>query len=132
MRRSKVQGSFTDKTFKDCDVTLDGSSFERCRFDNCQLTYGGGVLPVVSGCAFDNCAWGFVDEAAHTIAFMSGFYNGGFDELIEATFHQIRKGAMIEQTESATGPADDKLHGARPIFGLPGPKIFRIPKRRQP
>lgn len=131
MQRSKVQGRFVDKTFKDCDVILDDSSFERCRFEACQLTYGGGTPPVISGCAFNDCAWGFSDAAANTIAFMSGFYNGGFDQLIEATFHQIRKGAMIEQVDGDTDDPDPAMHGARPIFGLTGPKILRLAKRNK-
>lgn len=132
MTRSPVRGRFEDKAFKALEVELDGSSFVRCKFENCKMTYAGGIPPVLSGCQFDDCAWGFAGEAANTIAFLSGFYTGGFEDLVEATFHQIRKGAMITQS-----PADDsgstdrsKLHGARPIFGLPGPRLYKIPKRK--
>lgn len=130
MTRSKVQGSFKAKSFQTCLVDLDGSSFDDCRFSGCQMVYSGGTPPVLANCQFDGCQWSFAGEAANTIAVMSGFYNGGFEDLIEQTFHQIRKGAMITLQEEADVGGTDKLRGARPIFGLPGPKLFKVAKRK--
>jgi len=124
-----VSGQFEDMSFHGRDIALDGSSFLRCRFENCSLVYGGGTLPVLSGCRFDACSWNFTGEAANTVGFLSGLYNGGFEDLIEATFHQIRKGAMITRGE-AGGAGADKWHGAKPVFGLPGPRLFKVPKRK--
>ncbi len=130
MTRSKVHGRFKGRTFQDCDVDLDGSSFVDCRFTGCHMVYAGGALPVLSDCQFDDCSWSFAGEAANTIAFLSGFYNGGLEDLIERTFHQIRKGAMIMQEDAPESKRPDYLHGARPIFGLPGPKLFKVAKRK--
>lgn len=85
---------FTDKTFKDEEVRLDSNSFTNCRFENCAMVYGGGPIPTIRGCHFQDSRWSFVDNADQTVAFMRAVYHGMGDngrEMIEATFEQIRK-----------------------------------------
>lgn len=95
------------------------------------MIYSGGEIPVLSGCSFHDCAWQFGGEAANTIGFLSGMYQGGFDRLIESTFHEIRRGALISQSPAPTSAPDST--------GTDGPttaakflkplRIFRIPKQ---
>jgi len=124
-----VTGKFTQRTFSRREVTLDGSSFENCRFEGCTLSYNGGVPPSLSGCHFEKCSWQFGNDAANTIGFLSGMYNGGFDDLIEATFHEIRKGAMITQQPAVPNDEKKAKPTSRSSPTFPPLKIFRIPKK---
>lgn len=55
-------------------------------------------------------------------------YTGVFDRLIEATFHEIRRGAMISQPPADTPQAA----GAPGVSGFLKPlRIFRIPRQEQ-
>jgi hypothetical protein len=129
MKAEPISGQFEDVSLQGREIVLDGSSFLRCRFEKCSLVYGGGALPVLSGCRFDDCSWSFAGAAANTVGFLSGLHNGGFEDLIEATFQQIRKGAMISRVETG-GTGEDKWHGAKPVFGLPGPRVFKLPRQK--
>lgn len=123
-----IQGGFSNRNFFSKSVALDGSSFHDCVFSKCTMIYSGGEIPALSGCRFDDCAWQFGGEAANTIGFLSGMYQGGFDRLIEATFHEIRRGALISQPAAAKPqPAT-----ATPATGFLKPlRIFRIPKQEK-
>ena len=95
------------KAFSSTIIDLDGRSFIKCSFTNCTFTYAGGKLPVISDCTFNDCRWQFAENAANTIAFLSGMYNGGFDKLVEDTFHEVRKGVVIEELQAdRTGHPD--------------------------
>lgn len=123
-----IQGTFKNRSFFDKSIVLDGSSFRDCVFSKCAMIYSGGEVPALSGCRFDDCAWQFGGEAANTIGFLSGMYQGGFDRLIEATFHEIRSGALISQPAAAkqqTARAPDVSGFLKPL------RIFRIPKQEQ-
>ena len=106
-------------------MKLDGSEFRNCQFKGCAFVYAGGPPPAIAGCNFDSCTWQFADEAANTVAFLSGFYNGGFADLIEATFHEIRKGDMVKPAKA--GAAQDK---GRSFFGMSPLKVFKVPKKK--
>ncbi|WP_420408267.1 hypothetical protein [Hoeflea sp.] len=121
-----VQGRYKDRSFFEKTITLDGSGFVGCAFARCTMIYSGGEIPSLSGCRFDDCSWQFGGEAANTIAFLSGMYQGGFDRLIESTFHEIRRGAMISQEQSAAREAPGGT--ARLLKPL---RIFRVPKQEQ-
>ena len=123
-----IKGEFTGRSFFSKTIALDGSSFVNCVFSKCTMIYSGGETPALSGCRFDDCSWQFGGDAANTIAFLSGMYQGGFDRLIESTFHEIRRGAMISQTappEPATAGASAAARFLKPL------RIFRIPKQEQ-
>ena len=36
---------------------IDGNQYSDCKFENCQLIYRGGPLPVISNSQFNNCRW---------------------------------------------------------------------------
>ncbi len=126
MADGEIQGTFQDETFKQETIRLDGSRFEKCDFTACKFVYGGGAPPGLAGCNFNKCTWQFSDQAANTLAFLSGFYNGGFADLVEGTFHEIRKGEMIR---AEAEPAGAKTSG-RSFFGMEPLKIFKIPKKK--
>lgn len=123
-----IKGGFTDQNFFEKSVVLDGSSFVNCVFSRCTMVYSGGEMPTMSGCRFDDCAWQFGGDAANTIAFLSGMYRGGFDRLIESTFHEIRRGAMISQPPQPIAATTGASAAARFLKPL---RIFRIPKQEQ-
>lgn len=89
------------------------------------MVYSGGEIPALSGCQFDDCNWQFAGDAANTIAFLSGMYQGGFDRLIESTFHEIRRGALISPAPKAE-PATALSVTAKLLKPL---RIFRVPKQ---
>lgn len=136
----QVQGRFSGRSFVDETIKLDSSVFSGCTFLRCTMIYSGGEIPELSGCGFDDCAWQFGGEAANTIGFLSGMYQGGFDRLIESTFHEIRRGALISQSPGVPGdtpagadrPSSDgaKAGGsASPARFLKPLRVFRIPKQ---
>ncbi|MDF1606907.1 hypothetical protein PZ897_01820 [Hoeflea sp. YIM 152468] len=120
-----VQGRFSNRSFVEKAVMLDGSTFSDCVFSHCRLVYSGGDIPVLTGCQFNECNWQFSGDAANTIAFLSSMYQGGFDRLIESTFHEIRRGAMINQP-ALPGPAAATASTAAKF--LKPLRIFRMPK----
>lgn len=74
-------------------VELDGQEFLKCRFEECQMVYSGGPLPVLEGCVFHACRFGFEGAADRTIHMMKGLYHGlgeGGRTLINKTFEKIR------------------------------------------
>lgn len=121
----EIQGSFEDQRFSRETIKLDGSEFRQCTFSSCAFVYAGGAPPAISGCSFDSCTWQFAGNAANTLAFLSGFYNGGFADLIEGTFHEIRKGDMLKPQSPAA-----KTKGGRSFFGIEPLKIFKVPKKK--
>lgn len=125
MHDDQIQGEFEGKTFKHETVKLDGSNFKDCTFHSCAFLYAGGPPPAISGCSFDTCTWGFAEGAANTLMFLSGFYNGGFADLIEQTFHEVRKGTPLARQSEGKKPA-----GSRTFFGLEPLRVFKVPKAK--
>jgi hypothetical protein len=78
------------QTFKDVTIFLDGSNFVECAFERCTLVYSGLMLVGLEANSFKQCKWEFSGSAQNTIVFMSVLYRGGAQELIEATFDNIR------------------------------------------
>jgi hypothetical protein len=118
------------KVYRNKSLSLDGKHFEACTFDRCTLDYGGGIPPVLTGCAFENCSFSFSGEAAYTLAFLSGMHSGGFSAIVEQTFQSIRDGTFLsipvqdlDPKQPAQIPAD-----AHPLTSRT-PRIVQIPKR---
>lgn len=121
----------TGKTYRRKQLSLDGKRFENCTFDRCELDYGGGVPPVLSGCSFDNCSFSFSGKAAYTLAFMSGMHGGGFSAMVEQTFQGIRDGAYLRlPVQALDPPAKAEALDAHPL-AFRTPRVVEIPKRRQ-
>jgi hypothetical protein len=81
------------KNFNDETVSLDGNTFDGCKFTNCILEYSGGKPPTMTNCNLTKTSFSFSDQASDTVAFMTAMYHGGFKTVIEETFEQIRKPA---------------------------------------
>ena len=98
------------------------------------MVYQGGLPPVLRGCNFSDCRWSFGNEAANTLGFLSGFYNGGFADLVESTFHGIRRGDFMElplprspdETTSTPPVAPNEPHPLAKRV----PRLFRIAKNK--
>ncbi|MEM7068661.1 MAG: hypothetical protein AAF478_07225 [Pseudomonadota bacterium] len=119
-----------NKNFEKQTITLDGNVFENCTFTGCEMVYGGGDLPGLNGCHFQNCSWAFKEEAAVTLSFLSGMYKGGFSDLVEDTFHMVRKGQFIATSDAANQVEESSTNVKEKRHPLTYrvPKIFRISK----
>jgi hypothetical protein len=80
------------QTFKNSTIHLDSSTFENCTFENCTLVYSGLMQPTLVGNDFAQCRWEFAGSAANTINFLTGFYQTGGKDVVEATLNNIREG----------------------------------------
>ncbi len=78
------------KTFKGRTISLDGGSFYSCKFDGCNLVFGGYLPVTLEGSSFNNCEWSFTGPALNTMGFMKALYAAGATDLIENTYRQIR------------------------------------------
>ncbi len=74
-------------------VVLDGTQYEGCTFDKCQIVYRGGDIPSLVGNTFHECQWALEGAADRTVGFMRSLFHGGLPELIERTFDDIRRNA---------------------------------------
>lgn len=84
-----------NKTIKNVFIALDGKTFVKCHFDNCEMSYSGLMQVSLKECTFDQCKWSFAGAAKNTIGFMMGMYGLGGEpaKVIEKAFDQIRMNA---------------------------------------
>jgi hypothetical protein len=83
---------YTGKAFTNQRVRVDGNSYTDCTFTSCTLIYGAKGTVVMAGCRLDNTSIQFDECAGETIRFLTGLYHGGFREIVEQTFENIRRG----------------------------------------
>ena len=88
-------------TFEERDVVLDDHAYTNCVFRRCRLVYGGGPLPIVTGCELDSCAFRFTRQAANTIAFFA-MLHGGFGR----TGRQVVDHFISRITRAESPPGD--------------------------
>src|ERR1700738_980866 len=111
--------SYVENTFYGERILLDGHHFERNRFVNCVLVYGGGPLQMV-GNQLVGVRWEFIDAAGRTINLLSSFYQAGGDgklfvEHLVANFHPKAPPPVSEAAtatpspEAATNSGDSKV-----------------------
>lgn len=81
---------FTDQTFENKTVELDGNEYTRCLFDRCTLVFSGAAIPTLDGCNFLDCKWTFRDSAQLTLLFLHALYHGGMEDVIEKTIGNIK------------------------------------------
>jgi hypothetical protein len=82
------------QTFASTTEFLDGNEYVDCTFNDCQIVFGGGDLPGIVNCQFNNCRWQFANAAERTLKFMRQVYHGmgaGGAEIVEATLNAIRQ-----------------------------------------
>ncbi len=92
---------YKSETFEKTTVQLDGNTFESCEFNNCVLEYSGGKPPTMSNCGLSGSSFSFTDQAGDTVQFLTAMYHGGFKEVIEQTFEQIRNPANKSKQSDA-------------------------------
>jgi len=80
------------RRFSEQEIHLDGNEFLDCNFERCTLIYSGSEPVTIGGCTFDKCNLSFIGPAKLTLSFLTSLYHGGFRDLIEATFKNIREG----------------------------------------
>lgn len=87
------------------------------------MRYSGGDAPALVGCNFGQCTWSFSAEAANTLAFLAGMYNGGMDTLVESTFQSVKDSSFVQTEPPNDGSTEPKQTGRKAH-----PLVFRIPK----
>ncbi|MBU1378000.1 MAG: hypothetical protein KKE02_01470 [Alphaproteobacteria bacterium] len=72
-------------------VLLDGSSFERCRFQRAVLIYAGGAPPRLSDCVFTDATFEFQGAAARTLTFLQAMSapSSGLAAVFKASFNRL-------------------------------------------
>ncbi len=91
---------FLDHTFSHETVELDHNEFKRCLFKSCTLNYGGGPLPSIKTCEFDEMRLVFAYDALNTLKLMAAMYHGGFSALIEQVIETIRSNPNFGRLDS--------------------------------
>lgn len=81
---------FSNEHFENKTVNVDDNRYQDCTFEMCILVYSGGGLPSLHQCHFAACEWLFDGPARRTVQFMSALYLGGFDEMMEKTWDNIK------------------------------------------
>ena len=80
-------------TFTNQTVVLDGNDYLNCTFTNCELVFRATGTVSLTGVTANNCRWTFEGAAGLTVKFMTALYQGGFSEMIDLTFENIRRGS---------------------------------------
>lgn len=82
---------YSNKSFKDQDVNLDGNQYLGCSFQGCKLMYYGGPIPHFDGCKFDGGTFMFEKGAGNAVEFLRELYHAGLHLNVEAFFDDIRR-----------------------------------------
>jgi hypothetical protein len=92
--------TYVNKKFVNERMDVDASSFEKCRFEKCQIVYSGGDSTQMSGCTFDDqCTFGLDGPASRTLTYLHGMYHNmgpGGAQIVEKTFDGIRHGPATD------------------------------------
>ncbi|MGD8593167.1 MAG: hypothetical protein PVF82_10070 [Gammaproteobacteria bacterium] len=77
-------------------VTVDFNEYIDCEFNDCEILYKGGNLPVFENCKFNNCQYSLVDKADNTIGYLSFLYKNmsesGAKNFVEEQITKIKGG----------------------------------------
>jgi hypothetical protein len=85
-----------NQRFTGMRISLDGSTFIGCAFEQCTLIYSA-TLPIsFEDNQFNACIWEFSGPAMNTINFKTSLYGHGDlgSQMIETAFEAIRKNAV--------------------------------------
>lgn len=83
---------YQNRTFQNQDVVLDDNEFNGCTLENCNLIYSGSGKVALHNNSFIECRVIFNGPAASSLDFLGSLYRGGWADLVEATFANIRRG----------------------------------------
>ncbi len=81
--------TFTNETFRDETIALDGNTYQVCSFTNCRLTYSGGDLPSFVNCDFNGVSINLENGAFQTLRYLTGLYHGGLSGPVDSTLDRI-------------------------------------------
>jgi len=82
---------FSNKTFKDETVELDGNQYVDCSFQGCKLVYNGGGIPHFEGVKFEGGSFMFEKGAGNAVEFLRELYHAGLHQNVEAFFDDVRR-----------------------------------------
>lgn len=69
---------------KDTTLFLDGQFYARTRFENCQMVYSGGILPVFQDNQYIDCSWLLDGPANNTMDYMKLLIGMGGADIVKA------------------------------------------------
>lgn len=87
-----------NQTFNGVNIVLDGSSFYDCTFENCTIIFSATLPFTLQNPKFTDCKWEMVGPADQTLKYLAALYQAGAQELVEATFDNIRGKPQPGQT----------------------------------
>jgi hypothetical protein len=82
---------YSNKTFRDETVDLDGNQYFQCTFESCKLMYFGGLIPYFDSCAFGSSTFMFEKGAGNALEFLRELYHAGLSTNVESFFDDIRR-----------------------------------------
>ena len=78
------------------NVTVDFNEYIDCEFNDCEIVYKGGKLPVFENCRFSNCQFSLIEKADNTIGYLSFLYQNlaesGAKPFVEEQIAKIKGG----------------------------------------
>lgn len=96
-------GPAEDQQFNGQKIVVDGNTFRRCIFTNCQLVFKGTSPFNMEGCTIrESTIWQFEGPSMQTIGFLSGLYQEGEGgrKTVENIFLQIQDGKILKTDKS--------------------------------
>ena len=83
---------FDGRTYRGGEFRLDGTEYHNCEFSRSTVVYGGGALPKMTKCTFENCQWKLSGAADRTVQFLTAMHrDAAFRPHVEVTLESIRK-----------------------------------------
>jgi hypothetical protein len=77
-------------------VAVDFNEYIDCEFNDCEITFEGGDLPVFENCSFNNCQFSLIRKADNTIRYLSFLYQNmsesGAKAFVEEQIAKIKTG----------------------------------------
>jgi hypothetical protein len=107
---------FKKQTFRGQRIVTDGNEYTECVFERCEVVFAGGTLPILKSNNFNSCRWIFDGAASRTIQMLANLYQGGWQQLIEETFDNIRGASAAGDTR---GPSASLRPSAARASGSP-------------
>jgi hypothetical protein len=92
---------YTNKTFTDEEVTIDGNSFKNCTLIRCRVVYSGTGRYDISGLRLTNSGITLKGPAGNTMLFLANLYKAGARELVENTIDYHIRGISPSATTEA-------------------------------
>ncbi len=81
---------FTDATFEDQRLYVEGNTYRNCLFKDCIFVVTATATFQMSNNTMDRCGWAFEGPAARTLQLLHVLYHNGQPEFVESVFEQIR------------------------------------------